>query len=147
VASVKTHWGFGGAPKIDEYVRDFEKMLGWGRSYDGGRSPLEIDLQNIVSAHDKEVPVPKELADAEPGDALDYLRGHSVLRIPDDHVDAVRAALEKEVRQFPSNYFLPENLTDGEVEAVLERVQGIGVTSTELGEMIERKMQNPRAGE
>jgi len=135
VASVKTHWNLDG--ELDEnsiaaYKRDFSKMLGWNRE----ASALSSDGNNIVSARKTGIPVPIALEKASAEEAALYLRDNSRLRIPDDHVGPVRDALEHEIRQFPGNFFLPNNPTDGQVKRILGRVQGIGIKSRELEEMI-----------
>jgi hypothetical protein len=139
VASVKTHWSSNGEldNAIAAYKRDFAQMLGWNRTPDA----LAKDGENIIAIRDAGAPVPKGLADATVEGAAEYLRDNSCLRIPDDHVDTVRAELEQDVRSFPSNYYLPENPSDEQVKHVVERLRSIGLTSDELQEMIDRRMR------
>lgn len=112
-------------------------MLGWNREVNA----LSSDGENIVFARAAGVPVPEELEKANAEEAGVYLRDNSRLRIPDDHFSAVRNALEEDIRQFPQNFFLPENPTDDQVQHILERVQGIGINSTELQGLISARIK------
>ncbi len=141
VATVKTRWDSKGElsdAARSGYKRDFAKMNGWGRTV----GAVERDADNILAARDAGVPVPKELEDATAEQASAYLRDNACLRIPDDHVDTVRADLAEDVRNLPSNHNLPENPSQEQIDHILQRVQGIGVTSTELQGMVERRMRH-----
>lgn len=134
VASVKTHWNSDGeldGRAVKAYQRDFAHMLGWGRT----PGAVEQDGENIVAARDAGLPVPRELEDADPKEAAGYLRDNSRLRIPDDHVGPVRAEMEQDIRTLPSNYYLEGDPSQEQVDGVLERVQGIGMSSRELQEI------------
>jgi hypothetical protein len=136
VSSVKTHWNPDG--ELDDnskaaYLQDFSKMLGWNRELDA----LPRDGNNIIRAHEEaRIPVPKELENASAEEAGIYLRDNSRLRIPDDHVGPIREELRQKIRQLPSNFFLADKPTDEQINHILERVQGIGITSIELEKMI-----------
>lgn len=139
VASVKTHWNIEGELTESakaEYKRNFSKMLGWGRSV----GALENDGENIVAIRDTEGPVPPELKQANKTEAAEYLRDNARLRIPDDHVKPLREVLEKDIHTYPSNYYLPENPSQEQVEHILNRVQGIGLTSTEIRKLIDERI-------
>jgi hypothetical protein len=134
IASVKTHWtqdGLLNESAISRYKNDFAHMMGWGRE----PNALREDGQNTLGARDAGVPVPNELHNASEEDAAVYLRENSVLRIPDNHVQTVRLNLENNIRQFPGNYYLPDSPSAEQIEKVLVRVQGIGVTSHQLRDL------------
>lgn len=138
VASVKTHWSGEGELKdtaLGAYRSDFSHMQGWGRSEDA----LEHDARNIIAVRDSGVPVPEDLTRASEGEAARYLRDHSVLRIPDDHVQEVQTRLAADARSLPNNYFLSDHPSDTDIARVTDRVRGIGVTSDELREITERR--------
>jgi hypothetical protein len=99
---------------------------------------LHQDGQNILAARDAGLPVPSELQNATPEQAATYLRDNSNLRIPDDHVASVRTAIANDIQQFPQNYHLSENPTQAEIDHVLNRIQGIGLTSGELQDILQR---------
>lgn len=139
VASVKTHWANDGSLSEGaraNYQHDFEHMLGWGRTPDA----LQTDGKNIKAAAAEGVPVPQDLTtqgtDAAAGE---WLRDNSVMRVPDDHVSTVRADLGSRARALPGNYFLPENPSDAQVTQLTERVKGIGVTSAQLQDLIDKR--------
>jgi hypothetical protein len=137
VASVKTHWADDGTlndAARQAYQRDFDHMLGWGREVNA----LEQDGQNIVKAREAGVPMPDALRTATPEQAAEYLRNHSVLLVPDDHVETVRADLKARALELPENYFLPSNPTEAQIEGLLQRVQGLGLSSGELRDVIAR---------
>lgn len=137
VASVKTHWADDGTlndAARQAYQRDFNHMLGWGREVHA----LEQDGQNIVKAREAEVPMPDVLRTATPEQAAEHLRDHSVLLVPDDHVETVRADLRARALELPENYFLPSNPTEAQIEGLLQRVQGLGLSSGELRDIIAR---------
>lgn len=137
VASVKTHWTDDGTlndAARQAYQRDFNHMLGWGREVHA----LEQDGQNIVKAREAGVPMPDVLRTATPEQAAEHLRDHSVLLVPDDHVEAVRADLRARALELPENYFLPSNPTEAQIEGLLQRVQGLGLSSGELRDIIAR---------
>jgi hypothetical protein len=138
IASVKTHWD-----NTDAYISDFHRQLGWGRSYDQGLSPVQLDARNIIQARDRgEIPVPRDLENANLAQVTDYLNRQSVLRIPDDHVKEVRDKLETLVTDLPHNYHLPDNPSQEQIKSVLDRIRPMGLTSTELREMIELRMRS-----
>ena len=135
VASVKTHWADDGVLNDavrQAYQQDLEHMLGWGRDAQASKR----DGQNIIRAREAGVPVPDDLRTATPEQAAQYLRDKSILAIPDDHVETVRADLKARVLEFPGNYFLPSNPSEAQVEDVLKRVRGLGLSSGELRDMI-----------
>lgn len=141
VASVKTHWSVKGelnASAIAAYKRNFSKMRGWGRS----PGALEADGERIIAVHEAGSPIPEELNSATAEETSNYLQKEAILRIPDDHVEPVRRELEKDIHTFPSNYQLPENPSSKQVEQVLDRIQGIGLTSGELQKLIDERMSS-----
>ena len=134
VASVKTHWNAEGHlddRAVAAYKGDLAHLYGWNRE----PGAVERDGENIVTARDAGVPVPTELEDASPTQAARYLRDNGRLRIPDDHVEPVRASLEQDIRESPDNYYLPDDPSDEQIARVLERIQGIGLSSGELQEL------------
>jgi hypothetical protein len=111
-------------------------MMGWNRDVNA----LDQDAQNILTMRDAGVAVPSELAKADHAQARQYLRDNSCLRIPDDQVRPVQEAIAKDIQNFPANYHLPENPSQEQVDHVLGRIRGIGVTSPELEQMIGRRL-------
>lgn len=139
VASVKTHWNIAGElddNAINAYKRDFGKLFGWGRR----SGALAEDARNILSVRDAGGPVPEKLKDASLQKAEQYLQDHSTLRIPDDHVDKVRKEIAKDIYTSPHSYHLPDYPSPEEVNEVLSRIKGLGLTSDELRTMIDRRM-------
>jgi hypothetical protein len=137
VASVKTHWDSNGnlsESAARAYKQDLSRIMGWNREISG----LQQDGQNILAARDAGLPVPAELQNATPEQASTYLRDNSVLRIPDDHVQPVRELLAKDIQQFPRNYYLSDNPSQAHIDHVLQRIQGIGLKSGELQDIIQR---------
>jgi hypothetical protein len=135
VASVKTHWDSNGQlsdSALQAYKQDLSHMMGWNRESSG----LQSDGQNITAARDAGLPTPTELQNATPEQAAIYLRDSSLLRIPDDHVQPVREMIASDVKQFPGNYHLGENPQQADIDRVLDRIQGIGLTSGELRDII-----------
>ena len=139
VASVKTHWD--GKGELDRnairaYKRDFAKMWGWGRS----SGALEKDAENILLIRGAEGPVPPILEQASETEAAEYLRDNARLRIPDDHVDTMRSEIEADIYAFPGNYHLSDSPSPEQVKHILERIQGIGITSNDLRKLIDARM-------
>lgn len=144
LASVKSHISQPGqctASDIAAYKSDFSHMLGWDRAYERGLSPLEQDAERVCSLTGKGFPTPSEIKSAGPEQTVNYLKKNSVMRIPDDHVQAVRQALEPDIRSLPENYFLPADPSDQQVQAVLKRVQGSGLSSTETARLMNEQDQ------
>lgn len=132
VSSVKTHWNSAG--ELDDnarraYICDFDRQLGWGRQV----GAVEQDGANLVRARDETgIPVPEELRDADAQAASNYLRDYSIMRIPDDHVEPIRAQLREQAQQFPETYNLSPTPSSEELDALTARIQGIGLTSSQL---------------
>lgn len=131
-------------------------MSGWNRAHKDGLTPLEQDARRILQAHtQQDVPIPTELAARAPDDlstatsddlhdAAEWLGRNSVLRIPDDHLPDVREELKARMLQHPDNYYLEEADLDRVDHIAAQRVQGIGVDSSQLQEMIDRKQEEKR---
>lgn len=131
VASVKTHWNSSGDlsdTSVNSYVRDFDTLLGWNREVDA----LTNDGLNIIKAREQGISVPKDISSASGIEAGLYLRDSGKLRIPDDHVKRVRDAIETRARKFPANYFLPESFGEQDIYHLVNRIDGIGITSKQL---------------
>jgi hypothetical protein len=139
LASVKTHWTGQGEPVIKDYIEDFSHMMSdlGGRGFQKGLSPVEQDAHNILNARDRGVSVPEALKGADCEGAVHYIRHRTVLRIPDDHVSSVREMLRQEARRSPSWFNLPSDPSDAQVEALLSRIQPIGVSARDLQAMID----------
>jgi hypothetical protein len=140
LASVKSHLSQPGAcppADIEAYKADFSHMLGWDRAYERGLSPLEQDAERISNLSAKGFAVPAELKGAGQDQTVDYLKNNSILRIPDDHVAPVKAALDNDIRSLPENYFLPAEPSDEQVQAVLNRIQGTGLSSSETAQLMD----------
>ena len=130
IASVKTHWN--GKGELDEssiirYQSDLSKQLGFNREF----LALSTDAKNIFLIREAGGPVPFQLSNAGQEEAAVYLRDHSVLRIPDDHVDQVRLAVRASAKEMPDNFYL-SNSEISRLDLLSKRIQGIGLTSSEL---------------
>lgn len=140
ITSVKSHISKPGDITVNDeaaYRHDFAKMLGWGRSYDSGLYPLEQDAARISYLSNQGFPVPSELAGSDREEIVNYLQKKTIMRIPDDHIDRVRQVMEADIRNIPENYYLPENPTEEQIQSVLGRIQGTGLTSGQLDEPIQ----------
>lgn len=128
VASVKTHFNNEGKPDLNQYNNDFWSLL-QADSRDG---------KNILEAAEKDAPVPEKLRGLDPSNSQDikratnYIKSESNYRIPDNHVDQVRAFVLKKARDFPENYGLPESPSDKRINRLLERIQPCGLTSYQI---------------
>ena len=144
LASVKSHISQPGqctTSDIAAYKADFNHMLGWDRAYERGLSPLEQDAERLSSLPGKGFAVPSAINGVGQEGTVNYLKNNSIMRIPDDHVTPVRQAMEQDVRALPENYFLPENPTDEQVQGVLSRIQGTGLSSIETARQMNRQNQ------
>jgi hypothetical protein len=143
LTSVKSHissLGEVSAQDIESYKSDFSEMLGVTGSYDRGLSPLEQKAENIKYLSDSgQFPVPEEIKGAGINQVQDYLKNNTVMRIPDDHVQVVRNTLAADARNLPENYYLPSDPSDEQVNSILNRVQGTGMTSAETIEKLQSK--------
>jgi hypothetical protein len=134
LASVKSHMHIGTEPTsqdINLYVHDFNHMLGWGRDYVNRLDPIQQDAKNIAEIRGRGAPIPEIIKNADQQEIGEYLKHNSVLRIPDDHVESVQKALEAKILEFPENYFLDANPTNEQIQSVLNRVKGTGLTSAQ----------------
>lgn len=139
IASVKSHIGQDTEPTreaISAYRADFGKMLGWSRE----PGAVRHDAENLMKLRAAGMPIPSKLKNAQVNEISEYLKTESVLRIPDDHLDAVRQSLESDIRNLPGNYFLPEQPSEDQVAAIVNRIQGTGLSSSETV----KRMQNSR---
>lgn len=135
VASVKTHWGDDGSlneAARQAYRRDFEHLFGWGREAEASKQ----DAQNIIKAREAGAPVPPALRTASSEEVAQYLRDHSVLLVPDDHVETIRADLRTRALEFPENYYLSSPPSEVEIDRLLKRVRGLGLSSGEIRAII-----------
>jgi hypothetical protein len=143
ICSVKSHFTQDGAPNIQSYKNDFSKMLGSGKPYQDGLSPLALDAKRISECAEKDIPVPNEIKEASQEQVVQFLKEKSVMRIPSDHVESVREALVNDARQLPEKYFLPETPTEEQLKSFGERVQSTGLSSNETFEHMKTAEQNP----
>jgi hypothetical protein len=143
ICSVKSHFTQDGAPNIQSYKNDFSKMLGSGKPYQDGLSPLALDAKRISECAAKGIPVPEEIKEASQEQVVQFLKEKSVMRIPSDHVESVREALVNDARQLPEKYFLPENPTEEQLRALSERIQSTGLNSNETFEHMNAEEQHP----
>jgi hypothetical protein len=144
ITSVKSH--LSGGDKITEqdiqaYLREFNEMLGHRVSNDKGIAPIQQDAKRIIYLRDLGVPVPTEINNASQQEVVDYLRHKSIMRIPDDHVEAVKQRLYEIVQKDPEKYFLPSNPTNEQIESVTERIQQSGKSSAQTIEEIKNSPQ------
>lgn len=142
ICSVKSHFTQDGSPNIQSYKNDFSKMLGWGKAYDSGLSPLEQDAKRITECATRGIPVPAEIQKAGQDQVVQYLKEKSVMRIPTDHVGKVRSALVDDARNLPSNYFLPDNPTEEQLTRLGDRVQSTSLSSIETFEQMKTDKRN-----
>jgi hypothetical protein len=142
ICSVKSHFTQDGDPNIQTYKNDFSKMLGWGKAYKDGLSPLEQDARRISESAARDVPIPSEIKGANQEKVVQYLQEKSTMRVPSNHVDEIREALVEDAKNLPSNYFLPENPTEEQLKSLADRVQSTGLSSMETFEQMNSEQTN-----
>lgn len=142
ICSVKSHFTQDGTPNIQSYKNDFSKMLGSGKPYQDGLSPLALDAKRISECAAKGISVPNEIKEANQEQVVQFLKEKSVMRIPSDHVESVREALVNDAGQLPEKYFLPENPTEEQLRSLGERVQSTGLSSSETLEQMKAEEQH-----
>lgn len=113
------------------YMRDFDKINGWGVSIDS----LELDAQALNRLKEG-TPLPAEFKDKNREEQVNYLKNKSILCIPEDHVPVMRDYLREKAVESPETYQLPENYTDKQMDALTQRIQGTGLSSEETAEKI-----------
>ena len=143
ICSVKSHLNHDGGPKVQDYTIDFSNMLGWGKSFENGLSPLAQDAQRITECASRGIPIPNELIGANSDQVVSYLQEKTIMRIPSDHVEAVRSALVAEAQKFPGNYFLPDNPAESHLQQLAERVQSTGLSGVEALEQLNELNRQP----
>jgi hypothetical protein len=141
ICSVKSHLNQDGTPNIQSYKNDFSKMLGSEKAYADGLSPIQQDAKRIAECATKGVPIPTSLVGGSQEKIVSYLQENSIMRIPSDHVEQVRAALVDNAKQLPANYFLPENPTDTHLQSLADRIQSTGLSSEETLKILNPEQQ------
>lgn len=139
ITSIKSHLSGGNKiaeQDIQNYLREFDELLGYARSYERGLDPVQQDAERVAYWRDQGVPVPAELQGASQEEIADYLKHKSIMRIPDDHVDVVKQRLHERVEKNPGHYFLPPNPTSEQIESVTARIQKSGKSTAETIEEI-----------
>lgn len=148
VASVKCH-GLNDGATLSEgtrnaYLRDFEEAVGQGTSPEKFSNSARYLHEN---ARVEGAGFPRELA-ASPQATEAYLRENAKLMIPDDHAVAVRNelrsrlfsndAIEREVasRRLGLDVYAPDY--DAQVLKTLDRIQGAGIYSFEVKQMLDK---------
>lgn len=132
IASVKSHFSSSGElsnTNVTAYMSDFDKMLGYQRAYEDGLDPVQQDAIRIAHIRDQGVPVPTELHEESTEKVANYLKNKSILRIPEDHVEEVRTALESKAKESPKTYYLPTEPNEQQIKELTERVQSSGMSS------------------
>jgi hypothetical protein len=143
ICSVKSHLDIDGGPKVPDYTNDFSNMLGWGRSFVNGLSPLAQDAQRITECAARGIPVPDNIINADIDQVVSFLQEKSIMRIPSDHVEAVRSALVEDAQQFSGNYYLTDNPAASHLQQLAERVQRTGLSGVEtLEQLNDHKQQH-----
>ena len=141
ICSVKSHINNDGGANIQNYKSDFSEMLGWGKAFDGGLSPLEQDAQRITECATRGIPIPNELISADPDQVVSFLQENTIMRIPTDHVEAVRSALVADAKQLPGNYFLPEDPSEAQLQSLADRIQSTGLSGAEIYDQLNSEEQ------
>ncbi|HUS88754.1 MAG TPA: hypothetical protein VMW91_05190, partial [Desulfosporosinus sp.] len=85
--------------------------------------------KRIAHIRDQGVSVPTELHGASTEEVANYLKNKSILRIPEDHVEEARNALEHRARENPETYFLPAEPNERQIEDLTARIQSSGLSS------------------
>ena len=119
-------------PNLNSYRSEFNKMLGWNRSYQNNNlSPIQQDAQRLMACGERGVPIPEALKGATQEQVVDYLQTQSTMRVPSDHVEAVRETIIADARNLPEKYHLPENPTEQQLLALGNRIQSTGLSAEE----------------
>jgi len=142
ICSVKSHFTQDGSPNIQSYKNDFSKMLGSGKPYQDGLSPLAQDAEQITECAAKGIPIPNEIQGASQEQVVQFLKEKSVMRIPSDHVESVREALLTDAKEMPEKYFLPETPTEEQLQSLADRVQSTGLSSGATFEQMDSENPN-----
>ncbi len=140
IYSVKSHMSIEGeftdsAKKA--YLNNFSRMIGRSGSIDS----VENDAKALIDKLPAGSSMPKEIANANLQQTTEYLKNKSVLCIPEDHVAEMRELLKERAKQFPENYYLPENPTEEQLNALTERIQGTGLTGVETASQAQEVYQ------
>jgi len=147
IASVKCH-GLNDGATLSEgtrnaYLRDFEEALGQGTSPEKFSNAARHLHE---AARPESAGYPRELA-ASPQAAEAYLRENAKLMIPEDHAGTMRNelrsrllstdAIEREVasRRLGLDLHAPDH--EAQVLKTLERIQGAGIYSSEVKQMLD----------
>lgn len=148
IASVKTYGvGHGTTSKstVNNYVKELRVAT--------GRSRLSNDIKKFNAAASELREVAKKGQASFPAGlknslsdnaAAEWLRQNAELRIPDDHVQTVRAAVQRCVLSRPSAYGLPANASYAEKAALasqlMQQVQPMGISVGEIERALEKHL-------
>lgn len=145
VYSVKSHISESGEMKEwvkSAYLKDFDKLNGWGT----WSNSVQQDAQALNQLSES-APLPAEFRGKNPEEQVDYLKKNSILCIPEDHVQLMRDHLREKAAEFPETYQLPDDYTEEQMVALTQRIQGTGLTSAETKEMLNELEQKSAATE
>jgi len=140
VYSVKSHISESGELKSwvkNAYMRDFDKLIGWGTEVNS----VELDAQALNQLPEN-VPLPADFRDKSPEEQVEYLKNNSNLCIPEDYVQPMREHLREKAMENPKTYLLPEDYTEEQMTTLTQRFQGTGLTSAEtISELKEMELE------
>lgn len=133
VASVKVYGALGSGGlegALGSYLRAFEAVLGIDDHWERLRQAAADVVSGRVA---RDTPLPTGLRAAHDEASVHWwLRENGILRVPDDHVDAVRAHVRRAIERIPERYGLSGHRREAEVAALVGRVRGIGRVVAEI---------------
>ena len=138
--SVKSHMSAEGEltkSALNAYQANFEHMLGWNRSVDA----VQMDVKALRDRLPVGAGIPKVLREGSVQEASDYLKNNSILGVPEDHVEAVRNNLINQAREFPENFGLAAQPTEGDLQKLSNRIQGTGLNAADTPDLVKEQYQ------
>ena len=138
--SVKTHMTAEGKLNesgINAYLADFEHLMGWNRPV----GALEEDVKAFKEQIPQGAPIPDVLRKGSILEAVDFLKNHSTLGIPEDHVLRVKEALINRAREYPEIYGLSVKPDEQDLELLSNRIQGTGLKAVDTPALIREQLQ------
>jgi hypothetical protein len=133
---VKTRVGSG---RVKTYLTDLRKMVtdSDGKMSKAADAFVDDRNQAAIQRLRDEGAWPKELGPGTTREQyVDFLQGRSELAVTDESVPAVRDAVRLDAQNFPENWNLPANPTTEEIDALVNRVQPSGITSTDAQDLL-----------
>src|SRR5258707_11355514 len=65
-----------------------------------------------------------------------FRKGNTTFKVADDQVQALRDAVRRDIAGSPETYGLPPNPTEAQVQGLLNRIQGAGITQPDVLQMV-----------